>query len=260
MKKLRAILRLGAIVCSSLLLELLWVLGVLPARLFGGREAWRRRIFRAWGRSTAALAGMRIHVRGRAPDPPFLLVSNHLSYLDIVLFASLTGAAFVSKAAVGRWPVLGPLSKTMGTLFVERGRRRDVVRVGELISARMTRGQGILLFPEGTSFAGERVRPFLSSLLEPAARAEVAVHWAVIGYRTPAGEAGAGSAVCWWGDMQLAGHLMTLLGMRGFEAFVEFGAAPILDSDRKSLAQRLETEVVSRFRPLSELELGKGEA
>jgi 1-acyl-sn-glycerol-3-phosphate acyltransferase len=215
-----------------------------------GTAGWRTRVFHAWGRAMARLLGMQVEVRGRAPQPPFVLVSNHLGYVDVVLLASLLHCVFVSKAEVRDWPVVGRLCASVDTLFIRRESKRDIPRVIEQMERIFRSGRGIVLFPEGTSSAGEGVLPFRPSLLASAARAGLPIHYASIGYRTRDGAPSAREAVCWWGEMPFGGHVMRLLGLSGFDARVVFGETPVAETDRKLLAQRLRTEVERRFRPV----------
>jgi len=196
--------------------------------------------------------GVRVEVEGTAPRPPFLLVTNHLGYLDIVLLARCTGAVFVTRADVGAWPVIGWLARSMDSVLLDRDVARDVVRVGPVIQERIERGQGVILFAEGTSTSGDRVLDFRPSLLGPLARAGIPVHHAALRYETAPGDLSAHLSVAWWGDMTLAPHLLAMLSLRRIEARVVFGEEPIRDTDRKSLAVRLHRAIVERFVPMSQ--------
>src|SRR5207237_719547 len=84
---------------------------------------------------------------GRPPSPPFLLAANHLSYVDVFVLASRLPVRFVAKVEVRRWPVLGPISRGFGTIFINRSDRRDIPRVLAEIEQALGRGEGIILFP-----------------------------------------------------------------------------------------------------------------
>jgi 1-acyl-sn-glycerol-3-phosphate acyltransferase len=247
---LRALSRLVAVALTNLffysfLTTSSGVLGLLRklSRDRRGTALWRTRIFHAWGRAMAWLLGMRVEVEGSAPRPPFVLVSNHLGYVDVILLASRLRCVFVSKAEVRGWPVVGSLCASVDTLFIQREVKRDIPRVVGQIEDVLAGGRGVVLFPEGTSSGGEGVLPFRPSLLESAARAALPVHAAAIAYRTPPGWPPARDVVCWWGSMPFAGHVWKLLGLPGFGARVVFGEEPVCDTDRKLLAERLQREV-----------------
>lgn len=251
-RTLRLCLRLPGLPLTTLLIYVGWVLGLPVALLLGRREAWRRRAFQAWGRACCAWMGVAVERSGSRPRPPFLLVCNHLSYVDIFVLAGETGCVFLSKAEIGRWPVVGFMARCMGTLFVDRTRRTDVARVIRQIEERLALAQGIVLFPEGTSTAGDSVLPFRTSLLEPAARARLPVYFATIRYATPAGEPAAREAVCWWGDMGFFEHFVQFARVRRTHARLVFGDQAVQHHDRKVLASRLHEEVRARFVPVGQ--------
>ena len=118
------------------------------------------------------------------------------------------------------------------------------------IDHEMGHGMGVVLFPEGTSSKGASILPFRPSLLESAARSDVAVSWATLSYRTSDDEPPAHLAVCWWGDMDFVPHALELARLRRIEAQVVFGQEPIHDADRKRLAARLRATMLADFEPV----------
>jgi 1-acyl-sn-glycerol-3-phosphate acyltransferase len=186
---------------------------------------------------------MRITVEGVPPKPPFLLVSNHLSYADIVLLATQVDCVFVAKRDVRSWPILGLIIESMGTIFIDRTSRRDVMRVNEQIDRALQAGDGVVLFAEGTSSPGARVLPLKPSLLNLVARKNHPVSYASITYSDP--------AVCWYGDMTFADHFFDLLKLPHFEATLVFGDVPVQETDRK-LARHLHQRIEEKFTPVME--------
>lgn len=252
MSRLRVCRRVLAVALLTGGWSLAWLLGLCFALALGRGEDWRAFVFGSWARGMARALGMQIERRGQPPGEPTLLVSNHLGYADIVLIASQMRCVFLSKSEVADWPVVGLLARWMQTLFVDRGRRRDVTRVGREIRERLERGQSVVLFPEGTSTGGDAVLPFRSALLEPAARGGWPVRTAALRYETPAGWPPARDVVCWWGDASFAPHVLRLFALPGFRARIAFGSRPLVDPDRKALARSLHEEVASRFGSLLE--------
>lgn len=154
---MRLTLRLAAIVAGLLVLlpfHYAW-------RLAGRPSPWPRR-FLAW---VGRCAGLRVRVTGRPLARHVLFVSNHLSWLDIMAVAGATGAAFVSKDEVGRWPVIGWLAGLNNTVFVARTERRAVQGQADALRKALSTGQPVALFPEGTTAGGHQVLPFRASLL-----------------------------------------------------------------------------------------------
>jgi len=241
---------------SAALYLFLWVTGA-ALDLWGwwrGRPhpsaRWRARVFGLWARAVGRVLRMRVDVVGRPPAPPFLLVANHLGYVDIVLLAARIPGCFVSKAEVARWPLVGSMCRVVDTLFIDRDRKRDLPRMVDQIDAVCDSGRGVVLFPEGTSSKGDAVMPFRASLLEPAARSGRPVHHASLTYATPPDQPPAHLAVCWWGGMMFTPHVLRLLTLREFRARVTFGPEPIRATDRKVLARLLRNAVAREFEPV----------
>ena len=250
MDYLRAAARGVTIVATTGLFFLIWLLG-LPFVAFSERprSAWRYFFFRTTSRALLALMGARVESSGEAPRAPYVLVANHQSYVDVLILASLLDAIFVSKAEVAHWPVLGPICRAMGTIFIDRATRRDVSRVLGRMHAVLTAGHGVVLFPEGTSTDGSEVRRFRPSLLETAVRLDQPVSYASLRYATGPGAPPAREAVCWWGDAAFIPHICRLLMLRGFDARIVFGSRPIECADRKILAERLREAVAGQLSP-----------
>src|SRR5689334_14992380 len=120
-KHLRAYVRVFALCVLTACVYLAWlVVGVAVSFSLTRSREWRSRFFCAWARAVALVVGMRVKVRGVAPTGPFLLVSNHLSYVDVVALASRLECVFVAKSEVARWPVVGRLCRSVNTIFVNR--------------------------------------------------------------------------------------------------------------------------------------------
>lgn len=223
--------------------------GALLLGVPGLASSWRRWIFRRLARGTARIIGLRITVVGDGPVAPFLLVSNHLSYLDIVTYAAVGPARFVAKQEVRGWPGLGLLARTLGTIFIDREQKRDAVRVIDRMTEALSDGDGVILFAESTSSGGSSVMPFRPALLDWAAREAFPVHAASVSYRVAPGAPAAAHSVCWWGAMEFAPHLAQLCRLGRIESTIRYGAGPVTDTDRKQLAARLHATVVHTFIP-----------
>lgn len=251
MGRLRLARRLLLFSCFTLFSFLALVLSVPLVRLFGRNvRRHRSRVLTGWSRGCAFILGMRIVVRGTAPPPPFFLVSNHLSYVDILVIASQAPCAFIAKSEISSWPIFGRLCRAVGTVFIERESKRDIPRVIETIERTLREDVGVVLFPEATSSKGGEVLPFRPSLFEAAARARMPVSYASLSYRTPGDSPPAHEVVCWWGDMTFGRHLLALFQLREFEASVIFGERTIESDDRKLLAEMLQRAVEQQFEPV----------
>jgi 1-acyl-sn-glycerol-3-phosphate acyltransferase len=253
-ERLRQVVKAPLIAATIGGLYATWTALDRPARAAGHHERLRGLVFMAWARASNRILGVRVIADGPPPRGPCLLVSNHLSYLDIAVLQSRHDCTFVSMADVVRWPVLGKIARELGTVFVERERRRDAARAVQDIEAALASGKTVVLFPEGRASDGGEVLPFKSALLDPAARLDRPVAYAAISYATPPGELPAATAVCWSQDVGFGEHLLRLMRVSRIEARLAYGDAPIFDDDRKRLARRLEEAVRSRFASIRQVE------
>ncbi|MDZ7717915.1 MAG: lysophospholipid acyltransferase family protein [Balneolaceae bacterium] len=217
----------------------------LLLRLFGqSYEAWRNIYTGFWGRTVARILNIKFQVSGTPPVAPFMLVSNHLSYIDIVPMFINMNCTFVAKKAVESWPVLGPMVKYTGVIFVDRSTKRDVTRVNELLSKSLSKDQGIVLFPEGTTTGGDRVLPFRSSLLDYPASVSMPVCFSALQYRTSKDDPPADESVCFYGARDpFHKHVFKLAGNRKIECRIVYSQETVQASDRKELAEKLHQKV-----------------
>ena len=253
MDTIRACIRIIGVIAITLVYLVFYACGlpfliVIPNLRFVWRGFWMS----IWGRAIARVIGMRIQVSGDPPKPPFCLVSNHLSYIDVILLVSQMRCIFVAKAEINHWPVIGWLARNFGTMFINRRRKKDVMRINKAINDALKQGDGVVFFPEGTSSRGDKVYTFKASLLDIPARFGYSVAYASIRYQTPPGEERAYMRVCWWGDMTFGGHLFNMLKLPYFKAYLTFGKNKIQSEDRKALAIQLEEKVREQFQPTYE--------
>jgi 1-acyl-sn-glycerol-3-phosphate acyltransferase len=194
--------------------------------------------------------GITVSVRGKFP-PHGAVISNHLSYLDIVTLASLHRCVFVSKAEIAKIPVLGWMTTNAGTVYVERGRGGSALKASSAMQQAMEDGLPVVFFPEGTTTNGEAMKKFHSGLLGQALLAKAAITPVFLRYSlTEKNGPGVTVAedVC-WGDKPMFEHVWGFLGLRGVHAEVRFGAGPIEFSGaarfRKAAAVEAEAAVAA---------------
>ena len=247
MNYIRATFRFILFVVSTLGLYSTWFVG---AFFIPNKQYWRQFIFHSWAKSFVKISGMKIEVIGVPPRPPFFLVSNHLSYTDIPALRVVVEGVFVAKGEIESWVLAGKIVGDMGAIFINRNNRRDIPRAGVEIIKKLDDGEGVIVFPEGTSTKGETVLPFNSSFLEFAAKTDLPVSYASITYKTENDMPKASEVICWWDDISFAAHLFRLFKLRGFTAVINFGEEPIQNSKRKELAQTLWEKVCEKFNPV----------
>lgn len=171
-----------------------------------------------------------------------LIVSNHLSYLDILVFSAVVPCVFVSKAEVEHWPIIGRYARWAGTVFVRRHDRPGAARANASVADALNSGVPVVLFPEGATSDGHRVQRLHSTMLQPAIDAAAPITPCAITYGLDDGDVG--REVCWWGDMALLPHLWNLLGKKAIRARIAFGETCVASGDRKSLSHLLHERVV----------------
>ena len=193
---------------------------------------------RDWSARLLAVLDIRLEIKG-TPPPPLpgntLVVANHVSWLDIFALYNVTLTRFVAKKEIRDWPVIGTLVTRAGTLYIDRGNRRDAARINQMLADSLTAGNGMAVFPEGTTTDGASLLPFKASLFESAIRAESAVQPVAIRYLDPDGQRS--DAVAYIGDITFVQSLRRLLGARGLTVELSFAPPlPSRDQSRYALA------------------------
>ena len=191
--------------------------------------------------------GIQIGADGRFPARG-LLVSNHLSYLDILVFSALAPCVFVSKKEVRSWPLYGWLAKMAGTVFVDRSRSSDSQQANAGMAKALSEGCVVVLFPEGTSSDGTGLLRFHAALFESAVTLHELVTAARLSYTVEEGSVA--NDICYWGTMTFLPHAMRLMSLHGIRAHVSFAAEAQQFDDRKVAAQvTRETVLILGQRP-----------
>lgn len=221
------------------------------------RGLWRHRTLPAnpsrkqcaeWLHETCIRGLQAIHVQREVQGTPptrGLIVSNHLSYLDILCYSAAVPCVFVSKADVEEWPIFGRYARWSGSVFVRRHDRGDAARANAKVSESLSDGVPVVLFPEGVTSDGHRVLRFHSTMLQPAIDVEAPITPCAIRYELEDGDPG--REVSWWGDMPLLPHFWNLAGKRSIRARTVFGQQVIATGDRKQLSHLLQEQVVRLY-------------
>ena len=173
--------------------------------------------------------GVELEVTGDFPSHG-AIISNHLSYLDIIVFAALHPCVFVSKAEVASYPVLGWMTTMSGTVYVARGQGGSAMKAREGMRAALDAGLPVVFFPEGMTSNGSGLLKFHSGLLAQVLSEDAPVTAAHVCYSIGAEngpDAKVSERVCYWGDMTLVPHIFRFLGLRGVKATVRFAPEPI---------------------------------
>jgi 1-acyl-sn-glycerol-3-phosphate acyltransferase len=232
---------------------------LMPLQLLFLRTGSRyARTFPNWyHRQVCRLVGIRLHIDGSvARERGVLLISNHVSWLDITVLSAVAPVSFVAKQEVASWPFVKWLAKLQRSVFVDRTRRSEVTDKANEILSRLEAGDHVVLFAEGTSSDGNSVVPFKTPLFaavkptrggDPLG-ADLCAQTLALTYTKlhglPLCRRGR-PVVAWYGDMDLASHAWRLLGLGPLDAHIRIGPPVPLDdfADRKELARYAEDKV-----------------
>lgn len=199
-----------------------------------------------WAAQMLRVLGIPLQVHGEPPPRgPMLLVANHLSWLDILVMHSARHCRFVAKSDVKRWPLIGTLATGAGTLYIEREKRRDAMRVVHHVRESLLAGDIVAIFPEGTTGDGERLLPFHANLMQAAISGDAPVQPVALRFVDLA--SGERSPVpLWLGDDTLVHSLWRTVTDRPFAAHVHFGQPQHAQGrDRRQWAEDLRSSVES---------------
>ena len=210
----------------------------------------KNKLIQAWSKRLLCIFGTELRLKNQVilPNTPFLLASNHISWMDIHAINAFKPIRFVAKSDVEGWPIFGWMAKQLGTVFIKRDNYRHGKHVANEV-AKVLETQSVCIFPEGTSTIGEVVLPFKPNLFESAVIAGVPVYSLAISYRSSAsGESS--DVAAFVGEMGLLESMAKILNDRQLIVELSFlppsGAAPEVSRDRKWLALHSQ-EAISNY-------------
>ena len=197
-----------------------------------------------WSTRMLNALGVSLRVSGTPRPGATLFVSNHISWLDILAVNAVQPVRFVSKADVRHWPLLGWLVACGGTLFIERERKRDALRVVHLVADALKHGEKVAVFPEGTTGDGHALLPFHANLLQAAIATETPVQ--AIALRFSDAQHAVSPAVAFLGDTTLAQSFWQVVMATDLCAQVRMLAPQATRHlDRRALSEKLRDEIGS---------------
>ena len=208
-----------------------------------------RRFPMHYHRMVCRLLGLRIEVTGTPPQAgPVLIVSNHVSWLDIVVLSAVAPLSFIAKREVREWPFFGTLARLQRTVFIDRNRRHATGTKRDEMQDRLKARDILVLFPEGTSSNGHEVLPFKSSFFGAAENEGVLVQPVSLAYckcRNLPMNRRLMPSYAWYGEMELAPHLWEALATGPVDVSVTFHAPLSVsgEGNRKLLARHAEEKV-----------------
>jgi 1-acyl-sn-glycerol-3-phosphate acyltransferase len=226
--------------------------GLLLIKLrFGSlRLAERQAHIQRWSAKLLQILGVQLATQGHGRPGAKLVVTNHVSWLDIAaLHALLPEARFVSKADVRHWPVIGSMVEGVGTLFIERSSKRDALRVVHQMAEALKLGDTVAVFPEGTTGSGPELLPFHANLLQAAIATETPLQPVVLRWSEPGQRFSL--AAQFIGETSLVQSLWAIASARGLS--VQLKVLPALataHADRRALAAHLRDTIAQALAEL----------
>jgi len=205
------------------------------------RRMWHVGVF---CRHMLAALGLRLVFEGVPHRGPVLLAANHVSWLDILAIDAAQPARFVSKADIRRWPLIGWMVACGGTLFIERERKRDAMRVVHQVAEALQQGDVIAMFPEGTTSDGHGLLPFHANLLQAAVATHTPVQPIALRFSDDASPVSAAAAYI--GDMNLVESLWAIVRARGLTVTVQrLPARPTEGLDRRAVSDLARNDIAA---------------
>lgn len=219
----------------------------------------QRNMMQRWASGLLSILAIRLCNHGRLPTlemPRVLFAANHVSWLDVCVLMAACPTRFVAKAEISRWPVLGLLSRNAGTLFIERAKRSDTLRINQQISDVLDKGERVTIFPEGTTTDGTQINHFHASLLQSAVTADALLYPVAIRYRDSAGNICKDAAYI---DPSLVLSLQKILSLASIDAELTFNQPiPCGMKNRRELARLSEQAIASTLAlPIVHMEVEK---
>ena len=209
----------------------------------------RERRVNEWARQMLAITGIELSVRGLPAQGPVLLVSNHISWLDILVMHAARYCRFVSKSDIKHWPFVSTLADGAGTLYIERESRRDAHRVVQHMAQSLQAGDVLAVFPEGTTGDGITLKPFYANLIQAAIEANVPVQPVALKF-VDAQTGDTSFAPRYVDDDSLGTSLWNTLTAPPLRAIVVFGEPQSAQGrDRRAWAHALKLDIEA-LRPL----------
>lgn len=219
-------------------------------------ELRRQRMVRWWSGRLMRILRVRVQVQGVPPGLDthnVMLVSNHVSWVDIYLLNSVRPARFVSKSDVRQWPVIGWVAWKTGTFFINRAKRHDTARVNHEMSDALSKGACVAVFPEGTTSHGDVLLPFHASLFQPCIHSESKVWPVALRYRHADGSLN--REVSYVGEVSFGESFSRVVGQP--EIYAELVFAPPIHSHgrtRRELAKLAEQAIAEALELTPQLE------
>ncbi len=210
-------------------------------------QARQHRILKAWSRQLLTILNIGIQTEGQPPSCSkggYLIVSNHVSWLDIFVLNAIYPSRFIAKSEVRNWPLVGWLCKRSGAIFIERAMRRDATLINRRVGILLKQGSCVGLFPEGTTTDGKQVGHFHSALIQPAIDTGARLCPIALRYLDDRGEPSFVAAFT--GDTTLVQSIWRILRCKHHSALAVFTPALITTNGNRRVLARAAQEAIAQ--------------
>lgn len=199
---------------------------------------FQKRVIRWWLQACTRIMGLTIRVHGRPAPQAAYLVSNHVSWLDVLVIGSIRPVCFLAKSEISQWPLIGYLARRAGTLFIKRG--QGVQSATRAVTDCLRHGHSVVVFPEGTTSDGSQVKPFYPRLFSVVENHETMVQPLALGY--PSGRA-VHAGVPFVDEEPFLKNLFKLIAFKKLSAVIYYTEPLAQNGDRKKLAEQARKQV-----------------
>lgn len=219
-------------------------------------EQERERRIQRWSRQLVQICGVSMSLDTAQQDHPVspaLIICNHISWLDIFVINTIHPCRFVAKSDIRSWPLIGWLCDKTGTIFIARGKQRDVRRIYAGLVKSIHDGERVAFFPEGTTAPQGTVLPFHANLFEAAIEAQVPVQPYALRYVDADGQLH--DATDFIGEMSFVESVIAIVKSGGIKAeLIRLPALPTQGAHRRELAAKAREMIASALIPASDVE------
>ena len=220
--KLAAFLSLWVVFFALVTIVHLWI------SVLGLPNRWKiiSRLNRNYTLLLRLILNIRVSVtgdEGQLERGGYVIIANHVSYVDGIVLGSIFPIIFVSKREVKSWPIVGQWNVLCGTIFINRQRKVQVASLIRQMTRKLKQEANLLLFPEGTSTNGEEMLPFQTVPFAAPLRNRSIIVPVTVTYKTIDDQrvtTANRDSVYWYGDMEFVTHFWDLLALRGIEVLV----------------------------------------
>ncbi len=212
-------------------------------------KKYRYKLIRWWCQQLLAAFNIKVIVSGDIPPDDLshaMIIANHVSWADIHVLNSVIPLRYIAKSDIRHWPIFGFFASRVNTLFVDRAKKQDALRIVDITSACLEAGDRLCFFPEGTTTDGTSVLPFKSSLIEASIRSGTSIYPVAISY--PLANGGINTEMAYAGDTTLKESMQQALAIKSPIVNIHF-LAPVStkDQNRRTLAYHVHNLITKKL-------------